>query len=54
MDLLNSIEISTSNKPHCRIIGLHIEDVECEKVVVSYPYTSCFRNMRHIYSATAS
>ena len=54
MDLLNSIEISTSNKPHCRIIGLNIEDVECEKVVVSYPYTSCFRNMRHIYSATAS
>ena len=49
MDLFNSLEISTSNKPHCRIIWLNIKGVECEKVVVSYPYTSCFRDMRHIY-----
>ena len=49
MDLLNSLEISTSNKPHCRIIWLNIKGVECEKVVVSYIYTSCFRDMRHIY-----
>ena len=48
VDLFNSLEISTSNKPHCRIIWLNIKGFECEKVVVSYPYTFCSHDMRHI------
>ena len=59
LGLFNSPEISISNKLHCRVIWLNIKCVECEKVgkmwsrivkvVLSYPYPSRFRNMRHIY-----
>ena len=66
MGLFNSLEISTSNKLHCRIVWLNIKCVECEqvgkmwsrivKVVLSYHYPSRFRDMRHIlhrpYSVT--
>ena len=66
MGLFNSLEISTSNKLHCRIIWLNIKGVECKKVgkiwrrivrmVVSYPYPSCFRQyaayLRRPYSVT--
>ena len=57
-----SLDISTSNKLHCRIIWLNITGFECikvwkmwrriEKMVVSYPYPLCFHSMRHIYRAT--
>ena len=66
MGLFNSLEISTSNKLHCRIIWLNMKGVECQKVgkiwrrivrmVVSYPNPSCFRQyaayLRRPYSVT--